>query len=94
MKGSFWIEYGNNLKATSGSKNDLVDPESINNFKLYSGKIIYGNSLEVVVFNEIISGVTYCWVVIGFPENPQGYLVFVIRQNRSLVPHFCIHILH
>lgn len=53
------IEFGKSLNAICGSKNDLEEPESIKNFKLYSGIVMYESSLELVKLKETISGANF-----------------------------------
>ena len=50
---SFLIQSGKYLKAKLGLIKDFVEPESIKNLRLCSGNIMYGSSLELIVFVDI-----------------------------------------
>lgn len=67
----------------SGSMNDFVDPESIKNLRLCSGNIIYDNSLELVVLNDIICGFMSDRLIEAVSEN--------FHLLSRLYQHFQIH---
>lgn len=62
------------MRAISGSMNDLVDPESIRILILYSGKIMYDNSLELVVLKDMVCGIKLVGLFGLCPENFVRYL--------------------